>query len=136
MKVVIAGSRGITRYRVVVEAITRFQLRPDNPQGVLITEVVSGGAKGVDKLGERWAIERHIPITRFVPDWSQGLKGGPIRNEQMAQYADALIAVWDGYSRGTKDMISQARKMGLRVFIARVDKRTHEVERCYETKRA
>lgn len=110
MKTIIAGSRGINDYSIVLEAIEH--------SGFEITEVVSGTARGVDKLGERYAVENVIPITRFVPDWNKyGKRAGFLRNAEMGDYAEALVAVWDGESRGTKQMIDYATKKGLKVFV-------------------
>lgn len=117
MKVIIAGSRGIYDMNVLHNAInsSRFE----------ITEVVSGGARGVDRLGEVYANHKNIDLKVFPADWDKhGRKAGPIRNAEMAEYADALIAIWDGESRGTANMIQQARKNGLDVFIYLV--REHE----------
>lgn len=66
-------------------------------------------------------IGRDIPVKRFPADWDRhGRAAGPIRNCQMAQYADALIAIWDGKSRGTKNMIDEMNKCGKPVLIRRV----------------
>jgi hypothetical protein len=79
--------------------------------------VVSGGAPGVDTLAERWAEQHDIPVTGFPAEWSRyGKKAGPIRNKEMAGYAEGLVAVWDGRSRGTKDMVRQWASMGSRSF--------------------
>lgn len=113
MKTIIAGSRAIRDYGVVARAIQE--------SGFEITEVVSGGAQGVDSLGEVWANGNHVPVKRFPAKWKRyGSKAGPIRNQQMADYADALVAVWNGKSSGTRDMIKKARKCGLKVFVYRV----------------
>jgi hypothetical protein len=110
MRTIIAGSRGITDYLAVCLACKKC--------GWGITEVVSGGAKGVDRMGERWANEHGVPIRQFIPDWVDLGKGaGFIRNKAMAGYAVALIAIWDGESRGTKHMIDTAMEFGLRVYI-------------------
>jgi len=110
MKVIIAGSREITSMHYVNLAIQE--------SGFDITEVVSGGARGVDQLGERWAKEHGIPIKRFLPNWEKyGKKAGPLRNKLMSLYADALIAVYDGESKGTKNMIETANKRGLQVYV-------------------
>lgn len=114
MKVIIAGSRSVTDIWHVYRAITY--------SGLEITEVVSGCARGVDKLGEEWALMQPIPIKRFPADWDfYGKSAGHKRNKQMAEYADALIAIWNGSSPGTKDMIEQATKRGLKVYILLVD---------------
>lgn len=78
-----------------------------------ITEVVSGGAEGVDQLGKDWAYKNGIPSKQFNAHWSEnGRAAGPMRNREMAAYADALIAVWDGESRGTKNMIEEMKRLG------------------------
>ena len=110
MKTIIAGGRDITDFSLVVQAVAQ--------SGFNITEVVSGRARGVDTLGENYATLKRIPIAKFPADWTtHGKAAGPIRNTQMAQYADALIAIWDGESKGTKNMINQATKLGLKVFV-------------------
>lgn len=109
MKTIIAGSRSVTNYLAVKSAIEE--------SGFEITEVVSGGAHGVDRLGERWANENNVPIRRFLPDWDKhGKPAGFIRNYLMAKYAEALIAVHDGSSRGTAHMIRAAQEKGLKVY--------------------
>jgi len=108
MKTIIAGSRDILNYRHVRTLIER--------SGIDITEVVSGCARGVDRLGERWAEENGVPVRRFSADWDRyGRRAGYVRNEQMAQYADAAIIVWDGRSRGTRQMLDLAKALGLEV---------------------
>jgi len=110
MKVIIAGSRsvvGINLDDIIAES------------GFEITQVVSGGAlQGVDRIGEQWARSNSIDCKVFEPDWAQyGKAAGPIRNREMAKYADALIAVWDGESKGTKNMIETARHLLLPTFV-------------------
>jgi len=110
MKVIVAGGRDFTNYALVEEAI--------KISGFEISQIVSGKAKGVDTLGEVWALANNVPVEAFPADWSQhGRAAGPIRNRQMAEYADALIAIWDGESKGTANMIQQARNKQLNVFI-------------------
>jgi hypothetical protein len=114
MKTIVAGSRGIDRYDIVEQAIRL--------SGFTITELVSGTAQGVDSLGECWAKAQGIPVSRFPARWrTQGRAAGKIRNSKMSHYADALIAIWDGQSRGTKDMIDKAKYRGLKVYIYMVD---------------
>lgn len=107
MRVIIGGSREITDYELVCRVV--------EVSGILnqISEVVSGKARGVDTLGERWADERAIHVEPFPPDYDRyGRKQAPgIRNGAMSVYADAAILVWDGVSPGTKDM---AEKMAAR----------------------
>ena len=91
--------------------------------GFRITTLVVGGASGVDALARDWAIsDRYCwHVHQILAEWDKyGRAAGPLRNERMAQNADALIAVWDGKSRGTKDMIERARKHGLKVYVKEV----------------
>lgn len=98
MKVIIAGSRTIDDYKLVVDTI--------NSSCYTITEVVSGTAVGVDRLGERWALANNIPIKEMPADFSKyGKTAGPRRNKEMAEYADAAIIIWNGESPGTRNMI-------------------------------
>lgn len=111
MKVIIAGSRHI-HWAVASNEIAAAV----EDSGFEITEVVSGTALGIDQGGERWAANRLIPITQFYPEWEEyGKAAGPIRNEDMAIYADALILVWDGKSPGSASMLRLAKKHGLRI---------------------
>lgn len=120
MKVIIAGSRDIYDYDLVKEAIVA--------SGFEITEVVSGRARGVDSLGERWAHENGVPLQTFPADWEKfGKAAGPIRNGEMAEYSEALIAVmWSEGSKGTANMVKQAEAKGLRTFVIKVEKKDEE----------
>lgn len=110
MKTIIAGTRTVINYQKVLTAIKK--------SGFKITEVVSGRATGVDRLGERFALNAKIPIKLFPALWKQyGSAAGPIRNTEMAVYAQALIAVWDGKSPGTSNMIRVAQAAGLKTFV-------------------
>lgn len=115
LKLIIAGSRDLADPAVLEEA---FEKLSEDCQWPEIVEVVSGGARGVDALGEAWAAQHDIPVKLFPADWEvHGRAAGHIRNAQMAQYADALLAVWDGESPGTKSMIAKAKKRGLLYYI-------------------
>lgn len=112
MRTIIAGSRTVTDPRVLDRAIAACGWRP--------TVVLSGGARGADLLGETWAVDHGVPYEVYPADWNTlGLKAGYIRNVQMAAAAEALIALWDGQSRGTKHMIATAIRLGLRVHVER-----------------
>lgn len=81
-------------------------------------EIVSGGAKGADHAGEQLAMSYRIAIKTFPADWDRlGPAAGPIRNAEMAKYADSLIVFWDGKSRGTRSMIQQAMKHRLETHL-------------------
>ncbi|AGO48572.1 GTP-binding domain [Cellulophaga phage phi18:3] len=111
MKVIIAGGRDFQDYDTL-KLKCNFTLSKS-----IDVEVVSGTCKGVDLLGERYAKEKDYPVKQFPADWSKGKSAGPIRNKQMAEYADGLIAFWDGKSKGTKNMIDLALSKGLKVQV-------------------
>lgn len=114
MRVIIAGSRHYDDYDELCRAMDEFW----RVYGFEITEVVSGGAKGADQLGERWALQAGIPVQRFEADWdTHGRGAGPIRNGEMAEYAGALVALPIAQSPGTRNMIRQADREGLWVYI-------------------
>ena len=116
MRTIIAGSRNITDFRVLLDAMSGNEITART------TEVVSGTAPGVDTLGEMWATSTGTPIKRFPALWDlYGRAAGKQRNLQMAVYADALIAIWDGRSPGTRHMIETAERMKLKVFVYRTD---------------
>lgn len=115
MKVIVAGSRGITSSQLVQSAIEQ--------SGFPVTLLLSGGARGVDRLGEQWAEANGIPVQQFTPDWDGwGKPAGHVRNRQMAEEADALVAIWDGVSPGTRGMIQEATKRGKKVHVLRTGK--------------
>lgn len=115
MKVIIAGNRSLGRRIAEVERAMRDA---EAELGIIPTEVICGMAPGADLLGKQWAEERDIPVRAFPAEWDlHGRSAGPIRNGKMAAVADALVAVWDGESSGTKDMIRQARRKGLTIHI-------------------
>lgn len=113
MKVIVAGSRSVHDYAEVAIGV--------DESGFKVTEVVSGTAAGVDRLGESWADENDVPVKKFPADWSKWGKGaGHRRNSEMADYADALVAIWDGISTGTENMVKQMRFRNKPVFIRKV----------------
>lgn len=110
MRVIIAGGRDFNDYETLCNVCDNLI-----PQE---SEIVSGGARGTDKLGERYSKDRGYNLIVFPADWKTYGKGaGHIRNKQMAEYGDMLIAFWDGESKGTKNMIDTSKKLGLKVLI-------------------
>jgi len=100
----VCGSRTITDEKYVFDCITNSKYK--------ITEIVSGRANGVDQIGENYAQNNSIPVRVFLPDWKRnGTPAGIIRDKEMVNYCDAVIAVWDGSSKGTKFTIDYAKKM-------------------------
>lgn len=131
MRCIIAGSRSIQLYSLIAQAVKE--------SGFTISEVVCGCAEGADRLGFQWAVRNDVPV-HYFPAWKKqyqwawdnhltyetieddhdqhGKSAGPMRNEAMAQYADALIAIRaQGISKGTDDMIQRAIGSGLKVWV-------------------
>src|SRR5688500_10716758 len=130
MKIVIAGSRSINDYNLLKKVMVKSNAFSK------VTEVVSGGARGVDKLGERWAKEHKVKLTVMPALWHKldvpgavvdvrpgqedgyyNSRAGIQRNEEMAQYADAAVILWDGVSNGTRHMVNYMKKLGKKVYV-------------------
>ena len=113
MKIIIAGGRDFNDYNKLCQFCNKILSEQTE------VEIVSGTANGADKLGEKYAVDNGHPIKQFPADWDKfGKSAGYKRNAQMAEYADALIAFWDGKSRGTKHMIDLAKRAKLKVRIS------------------
>lgn len=114
-RVIIAGGRDFGDYPLLSGTMDNL-LRNITEEIV----VVCGQARGADTLGEQYAKERGYRVDYYPADWKRyGKRAGYLRNEQMARNADALVAFWDGESRGTKLMIELAKKYGLKVRVQR-----------------
>lgn len=115
MKTIIAGSRNFNDYELLKREVDKVhEIAP-------ITEVVSGGARGADSMGEWWARQNGIALIIFPADWNRfGKAAGPIRNTQMANYAQMLIAFLAKDSKGTKDMIEKANRHNLIVKVINI----------------
>lgn len=114
MKLIIAGSRNI---KINKDGIDSYISALDIPA----LEVVSGHSGNVDLAGEAWAEEWELPVKLFPAAWDEfGKSAGPIRNGQMAGYADGLLAIWDGCSKGTLNMIQHALGAGLKLWVITV----------------
>ena len=110
MITIIAGSRTVLDYAEVLSVIKESRFK--------ITKIISGTANGVDKLGERYAMENNIPLERFPAKWDElGNSVGYLRNVEMSKIADALIAIRKNKSKGTSHMIQIATKEGLKIFV-------------------
>lgn len=116
MLLIVSGSRHITDYELFKLALADSGFSP--------TIIVHGNATGVDRLGKRYGEENNCEVLPFPADWTNdGKAAGPIRNSKMVKFADshtasaALLALWDGKSRGTFDCIMKAHKAGLPVYV-------------------
>src|SRR5207245_2140344 len=117
MRTIIAGSR-----RLADPALVEFAMDQAAADGIIPTVVLCGEARGVDRLGRRWAEARGIPVESFPANWRRYRRGaGGRRNQEMAEKAEALVAIWDGVSKGTADMIRRARERGLKLAEFRID---------------
>ena len=114
MRVIIAGSREIEGINVDA-AVTASGFRSE------IDEVVSARAVGVNRAGQEWAALAHIPVKVFPSEWERyGKSADAKRNEQMVEYADALVLIWNGKSTGVRSLRDAALRHGLKVFVQTV----------------
>lgn len=112
MKVAVIGSRGLT-----VADLGKYL-----PQEV--TEIVSGGAKGIDNCAKEYAIEKGLILTEFLPEYKRYGRNAPLkRNLQIIDYADLVLAFWDGQSKGTKFVIEhcKAQNKPIHIFLEKQD---------------
>lgn len=112
MKLIIAGGRDFKDYQKLKNEADKFFYYLEGGW------VISGGARGADTLGVKYAAERGIPVIELLPDWGTfGKSAGIRRNVEMANHATHLLAFWDGKSKGTEHMIRTAQRKGLYVKI-------------------
>ncbi|MGE3537773.1 MAG: DUF4326 domain-containing protein [Candidatus Tectimicrobiota bacterium] len=112
MKLIIAGSRTFADYQRLCQV-----LAPDRHR---IAQVLTGGARGADQLGYRWAWKHVVRHQRFRAEWERfGTSAGMRRNHQMAQAGDVLVACWDGQSPGTAHLIQCMEQLGKPVVVVR-----------------
>jgi len=108
MRVAVIGSRTFNDYDEVKGVLSTLK----------ITLLISGGAKGADSLGEKYAKENNIETKIFYPDWNKhGKKAGFLRNSDIVNEAELIVAFWDKSSKGTKDSLDKALKLNKRVLI-------------------
>ncbi len=112
MRVIIAGTRDFNDYALLA-ARCDFYLSE-----VKVDAILCGECKGADLLGKKYAEERGIPVESYPADWKRyGRAAGQKRNKQMADNADALIAFWDGKSKGTKGMIGYMKGKPVKIVM-------------------
>lgn len=116
MKLIVAGSRDFNDYQLL-------KIKVDKARSMYpIDTIISGTARGADSLGIKYAHEHGLKVERYPAEWKKyGKSAGYKRNVQMAEVADALLAFWDGNSRGTKHMINIARDKNLIVMVVNFD---------------
>lgn len=115
IKVVVAGGRDFNDYEILDKTLVEILKSKGRPSEI---EIVCGGARGADALGEKFAKKRKCKIKYFPADWDRfGKSAGYRRNAEMADHSDVLVAYWDQKSRGTMHMIDLAKKKGLEVHV-------------------
>lgn len=106
MKIALIGSRNL-----IVKDLGRYL--PEN-----VTEIVSGGARGIDACARKYAKAHGIKLKEFLPEYEKHGRSAPLkRNLQIIDYADLIIAFWDGQSRGTKFVIDNCKKRNKKVAV-------------------
>lgn len=114
MKIIVAGSRDFNDYELLKSRLSLCL------KDAVDIEIVSGTAKGADRLGELYANENNLKLKKFPADWNRyGKQAGYLRNKQMVEYATHCICFWDGKSKGTKMMIDLANKNNLKTEIVK-----------------
>lgn len=105
MNLAIIGSRDFNNYKLLERIIDEYNIHYN------FDTIISGGAKGADSLGEQYAKENDIPLVKYLPDWEKyGKDAGFIRNKDIIENSDYIIAFWDEISKGTLHSINLARK--------------------------
>ncbi len=108
-RIVVAGCRNFNDYdcaKIYIDYLIE-KIRQNNE-----IIIISGGCRGADSLGERYATENGFKIERYTAEWDKyGKSAGPKRNKIMVEYCDYVICFWDGKSNGTKSMIKYANKL-------------------------
>ncbi len=108
MKVGVIGGRDFNNYELVKETLSKID----------ITLLVSGGARGADSLGWKYAVENKIEVKIFLPNWDKfGKVAGFLRNTEIVNESELIVAFWDGESKGTADSIEKAKKQNKKIII-------------------
>ncbi len=113
MNLGIIGSRKFTNYKFAEDTLDSLV----SENGWDVKSIVSGKARGADTIGADWGKARGITVVEFLPDWSLGRGAGMARNTTIVENIDVLVAFWDMASKGTKDSITKARKLGKEVIV-------------------
>jgi len=108
MKVAVIGGRDFNDYERLKKVLDSFSIKT----------IVSGGAKGADKLGEKYAVENNIHTEIYIPQWDLfGKRAGFLRNTTIIENSEVVVAFWNGKSRGTRDSIGKANQLKKDTFI-------------------
>lgn len=139
LRVIIAGSRDFNDYDVLEDKVDEFFLdffKHNSDKGFSRIKIISGTARGTDRLGERYAEACGYEVVRFPAEWDKlGKRAGVVRNAEMAKYASegehcgVLVVFWDGKSKGTEHMINIAKEYGLQIYFNSIKKQDTFVEK-------
>ena len=143
MRLIIAGGRDFDDYRLMTDALAELYEKLEGcGRGCCydyvwkIDEIVSGGAKGADYLGEKFAKLNDIHVRTFHAEWdTHGKSAGIIRNRQMADYADEALVFWDGFSKGSLNMIQEMILRGKPVWVRGYKSKKIKLARPHVSKR-
>ena len=114
MKLAVVGSRTFNDYNLLKSYLDKIHVREP------ITYIVSGGAKGADKLSERWALENNVETIIFLPDWEKYKKAaGFIRNKDIITESDKVIVFWDNISKGTLSSINLSKQQNKKIIVVK-----------------
>ena len=118
MRIAVVGSRTFTDYNYLVQKLDELIFGYEEFRNVHEFEIVSGGARGADNLAELYAWFRHYPLKVFPADWNKhGRSAGYLRNKEIVNYSDIVVAFWDGQSKGTKHSINLAESQNKKIHI-------------------
>jgi hypothetical protein len=116
MNIAIIGSRSFTNYNLLNETI--YDYCQKNSIDIKSLQIVSGGAIGADKLGEKFAKNNNLKTLIFLPDWAKhGRKAGILRNADIIDNSNVIFAFWDGQSKGTLNSINRSKKQNKELYI-------------------
>ena len=113
ISIAVVGSRGFNDYDFLKKSINKII------KDKYIKQFISGGAKGADKLAEKYALENKYPIKLITPDWRKGNQAGLERNTKIIEQSDIVIAFWDGISKGTHNTINKTKEMNKLLYLFR-----------------
>lgn len=143
IRLIIAGSRDFNNYELLESEVDKYlqEILKEEHEIDLVTdgegnwywcnwalqegiepedlplEIISGGARGADKLGEKYARENNYKVRKFIPDWEKGKSAGMVRNIEMLKYSSHALIFWDGESRGSKQAMDNAKKYNVKLRV-------------------
>ncbi len=122
IKIAIVGGRDFINYDMLCDKMDWVRSNLKKRDSSVTIETLDGGAMGADELGKKWAEANGLKVHHHPADWKKhGNSAGPIRNREMAQEADIVVAFWDEQSPGTGHMIKTSKELGKMVIVQKYD---------------